>query len=226
MITLGITLFFLLKDQGTDETTLGENEAKAGQGYRIYPLAHSVAFRCAPAVYVGIEFGLGSWITNYMTITTSVALEYGALATSAFWGALALGRLAGAAASRRLSRMQLMIAATASSLAGAIGMLLASGSIWPSVICIAWMSFPSEPSIPPRSPTPSSVFPKEQGKAVGFLVALGNIGGISLPWLAGILLVNSSGLAYGGFITLLILVMLGILFVLQKALRSRSSPAQ
>jgi fucose permease len=226
LILLGITLFFLLKDQGTDETILGKNEAKAGQGYRIYLSPILWLFGVLLLVYVGIEFGLGSWITNYMTITTSVALEYGALATSAFWGALALGRLAGAAASRRLSRMQLMIAATASSLAGAIGMVLASGSIWPSVICIAWISFSFGTVYPTTLAYTISVFPKEQGKAVGFLVALGNIGGISLPWLAGILLVNSSGLAYGGFITLLILVMLGILFVLQKALSSRSSPAQ
>ncbi len=166
--------------------------------------------------YVGLEFGLGSWISNYMRITTGVALQYGALATSAFWGALALGRLAGAAASPRMTRMRLMAIALFSSLAGAVGMVFSQGAVWPTVICIAWISFSFGTVYPTTVAYAISEFPTEQGKAVGFLVALGNIGGIALPWLAGILLVSSPRLGYLGFILLSVLAMLAILFLIQR----------
>jgi nitrate/nitrite transporter NarK len=51
---------------------------------------------------------------------------------------------------------------------------------------------------------------------VGFLVALGNIGGIALPWLAGILLVNTASLGYLSFVLLSVLAMLFVLFLIQR----------
>jgi nitrate/nitrite transporter NarK len=63
-----------------------------------------------------------------------------------------------------------------------------------------------------------AAFPRDQGKAVGMLTALGSIGGLSLPWLAGVLLENGSPLAFtlfmvaGAVIMLVILLFLGKLF--------------
>ncbi len=216
LVLLGITIYFLLRDQQSRAEAGPSAVPQKNQGYRVYLSPLLWLLGILMVAYVGLEFGLGSWISNYMRITTGVALQYGALATSAFWGALALGRLAGAAASPRITRMRLMAIALFSSLVGAVGMVFSQGAVWPTVICIAWISFSFGTVYPTTVAYAISEFPTEQGKAVGFLVALGNIGGIALPWLAGILLVNSAKLGYLGFILLSILAMLAILFLIKR----------
>jgi fucose permease len=216
LILLGIAIYILLRDKNSRNMMGSPAVAQKDQGFRIYLSPLLWLLGILMVAYVGLEFGLGSWITNYMHITTGVALQYGALATSAFWGALALGRLAGAAASSRMTRLRLMTIALFSSLAGAVGMLLSQGAVWPSVICIAWISFSFGTVYPTTVAYAIAEFSTEQGKAVGFLVALGNIGGIALPWLAGLLLVSSATLGYLGFILLSILAMLGILLLIQR----------
>ncbi len=216
LVLLGITIYFLLRDQKTRSVVDSKTVAQKDQGFRVYLSPLLWLLGILMVAYVGLEFGLGSWITNYMSITTGVALQYGALVTSAFWGALALGRLAGAAASPRMTRMKLMTVALVSSLVGALGMIPSQGAIWPTVLCIAWISFSFGTVYPTTVAYAIAEFPNEQGKAVGFLVALGNIGGIVLPWLAGILLVNSTRFGYLGFILLSVLAMLFILFLIQR----------
>jgi fucose permease len=221
LVLLGITIYFLLRDIASKPSQPSAAGGEKGSGFRIYFTPLLWLFGLLLVVYVGLEFGLGSWITNYMTITTGVALEYGALTTSVFWGALALGRLAGAAAGAKMSRTRLTAIALIGSLAGAVGMILSHGQIWPTVICIASISFFFGPVYPTTVAWTISEFPTEQGKAVGFLVALGNIGGILLPWVAGILLINSGKVGYLGFVLFSVLGMLAILYLIRRRINSR-----
>jgi fucose permease len=43
-------------------------------------------------VYVGIEFGLGSWISAYTSTSLGLTAQVGAWVTSIYWAALAIGR--------------------------------------------------------------------------------------------------------------------------------------
>lgn len=221
LILIAILILFLLKDRSATERDPEENVHKSEKGFRVYLSPLLWLFGLLMLVYVGVEFGLGSWISNYLNITTGAALQYGALVTSAYWGALALGRLAGAAASRKVSRMQLLIIALASSLAGAVGLILTRGMIWPSIVFIAWISFSYGTVYPTAVAYAISIFPDQQGKAVGFLVALGNIGGIFLPWVAGILLVNYANQAYAVYLAILIGLMLLIVTFIPRLIQRR-----
>jgi fucose permease len=222
LLLLALAIFFLVKDQRVEKAGSTELVGLKNSGFRIYLSPLLWLLGVLMLVYVGVEFGLGSWISNYMQITLGTALEYGALVTSVYWGALAMGRLAGAAASRRLTRMKLLLIAITSSLAGAIGLIFSRWELWPTILCIAWMSFSYGTVYPTTVALGISAFSDQQGKAVGFLVAAGNIGGIILPWLAGILLVNYANMAYSVFLALLIGLALGILVLIGRMLRGKT----
>jgi len=167
-------------------------------------------------IYVGAEYGLGSWSTRYMGLTTGMADQNGALVTSAYWGALTIGRLAGAAASRRLSHTRLLGISFIGSLFGTLGLILSRGSVLPTIVFIVVTGFSFGTIYPTSVAVTVAQFPKDQGKAVGLLAAMGSIGGLTLPWLAGILLETFSALVYGLFLCIIAIAMLLLLFTLGK----------
>ncbi|MBI2723659.1 MAG: MFS transporter [Chloroflexi bacterium] len=159
-------------------------------------------------LYVGAEFGLGTWVSSYARASSGASVLGGALLTAGYWAALAAGRvltgmyfargwravpllawsLAGAgvaALALTLSSGQLMIAAAA---AGAAGLFL--GPVWPAVLAIA--------SDGTAANAPAAT------------VTMGNSGGVAIPWLQGRVL-TGSGPAQGVAVTaVLCAVMLAI----------------
>jgi fucose permease len=170
-------------------------------------------------IYVGVEFGIGSWISSYMHLTVSMSAQYGAWVTSAYWASLAIGRLAGAAASHRLARLRLLAIALAASLLGAVGLFFTRGLVVPTVLCLVWISFSYGTVYPTTVAVAADAYPGNQGKAVSVLVAMGNIGGLTLPWFAGLLLDSSVRLAYLWFVALSILALLALLFSIYRTLQ-------
>lgn len=120
-------------------------------------------------VFVGVEYGLGSWISNYMKVSTGMALSKGAVITSVYWGALALGRLAASAVSRRVTGVKFLKIALGSCLLGAIGLFISDSMTIPTIVCIVWISFFFASVIPTTVALTSEAFPLHKGKAVGFL---------------------------------------------------------
>jgi fucose permease len=167
-------------------------------------------------VYVGVEYGLGSWITNYMDASTGMLLQKGALVTSAYWGSLTLGRLAGAVASRKLGKFQLLVIATLGSMIGVIGLIASLGTTIPTIISIVWIGFSYGTVYPTTVAVMVETFPKNQGKTVGLLAAMASVGGLTLPWVAGVLLETGSPQAYALFMAGLISLMLIILLVFAR----------
>ncbi len=172
-------------------------------------------------IYVGVEIGLGSWISTYMGITTGMLAQYGAWATSAYWAALAVGRLVGAAASRTLTRLPLLGIALGGSLLGGVGLFLSRGSVLPSILSLVGIAFFYGTVYPTTVALATSEFPRNTGKAVGLLVALGSIGAALLPLLAGQLLETDSR-SYLWFV----LSGLGLLPLLLLAISRLSSKAR
>ena len=111
-------------------------------------------------VYVGVEIGLASWISTYLGITTGMLAQYGAWATSAYWAALAVGRLVGAAASRTIGRMPLLGIALGGSLLGGVGLFLSHGPVLPTILCLVWIAFFYATVYPTTVALAASEFPR------------------------------------------------------------------
>ncbi len=140
-------------------------------------------------LYVGAEFGLGSWVSAYARESAGSGVFEGALLTSGYWAALMCGRIASSVYyakprdSVALLGMSiagagiasLVLALTtgniAASAAAAFGAGLFLGPVWPATMAIA-----SEGS---------------EAHATAATVTMGNAGGVVLPWLQGRILVDA-----------------------------------
>jgi fucose permease len=140
-------------------------------------------------LYVGAEIGLGAWTTAATRRAADASILVGALVTSAYWGALWLGRVAsGVAIQRGWHSRRVLIGSIGGAGIGSLalagtGSVVAAGAvaaaftgfcfgpIWPAAIAIGTRGAP--PSTP------------------AFMVTVGNGGGIVLPVIQGRVLVGS-----------------------------------
>lgn len=150
--------------------------------------------------YVGIEFGLGNWSTTFMGISANMPIEKAALVTSGYWGFLTLGRLLAALLSKKLSTLQLLGYAVIGSLVGGVAFLLFTGTIIPIIVAILVIGFCFGTIYPTTIAVAANAFGKNQGKAVGLVSAFGSIGGLALPWVGGVMLVNGGVGSFNGFV--------------------------
>ncbi len=213
-LVLAVIVFTLRADDRPTQpvTIVSAGEVKNGKSVYLSPILWGIGLFIL--FYVGAEYGVGSWATRFMGLTTQMADQNGALVTSAYWGALTLGRLAGAAGSRRLSRTRLLAISLAGSLVGAIGLIFSLGAVVPTILFIILTGFSFGTIYPTSVAVTVAQFPQHQGKAVGLLAAMGSIGGLTLPWLAGILLETISPLVYALFICVIVVMLLILLFSL------------
>jgi len=169
-------------------------------------------------VYVGVEFSIGSWIPTYMHLTAAMNAENGAWVTSVYWAALAAGRLAGAAGGSRLPPTRLLSLGVGGSLIGALGLMLSQAAPLPTILCLAWISFSYGTVYPTTVAVATDAFARDRGKALGVLVALGNVGGIAFPWVAGLLLAGLSPHAYLWLVVLSIVLLAVLVFSANRIL--------
>lgn len=145
-------------------------------------------------LYVGAEFGLGSWVASYADAEFDAGIFAGGLITAGYWGALMVGRLiSGRLFARGASARSVLLGSVAAGLvasaaiaaandvfalavAAAFATGLAFGPIWPAAIAIATEG--------------------RTGSAPAAMVTIGNSGGFVFPWLQGLVLV-SAGAATG-----------------------------
>lgn len=140
-------------------------------------------------LYVGAEFGLGSWVASYADKEFDAGTFAGGLITAGYWAALMVGRMISGAlfgrgvAARTVLKGSIAIGLVSSAaiafaneafavaVAAAFVTGLAFGPVWPAAMAIAAQG---------RSRTAPSA-----------LVTIGNSGGFVFPWLQGRLLVSS-----------------------------------
>jgi fucose permease len=206
----------------TDESGARPDEPRS-DGFKIYlsPLLWLMAMLLL--IYVGVEISLGSWISAYMGISTGALPQVGAWITSAYWAALALGRLAGAAASARMTRMQLLAAALGGSLLGGIGLLVSHGLVIPTVLFLAWIAFSYATVYPTTVALGNAAFTRDRGKAISVMIALGSAGAAIFPFFAGGLL---EGATYIDFLWMMVLglaLLVVILFFIYRLMRGTSA---
>jgi fucose permease len=139
-------------------------------------------------LYVGAEIGLGNWGYSFLTIARQSPALFSAWVVSGYWLGLTIGRLTLANLSARLGIRPLILVCLAGVLAG---LLLAWSlpGLWGAAPGLYLLGFFLGPIFPTTIAWLSQVVPARLlASAVGFLFALGNVGGALFPSLAGTLL--------------------------------------
>lgn len=140
-------------------------------------------------LYVGAEFGLGSWVASYADREFGASILAGGIITAGYWASLMCGRLlSGALFAHAVPARTVLLASIACgtlassamaaandffalAVAGAFATGLAFGPIWPAAMAIA--------------------AERRSGNAPAAMVTIGNSGGFVFPWLQGQLLVSA-----------------------------------
>lgn len=149
-------------------------------------------------LYVGAEFGLGSWVSTYTKQSAHAGVLTAALLTSGFWLALAIGRLlTGAYFRRRRDALPLLIASAAGAGIASLALALTSGNIAVSAACAFGAGLFLGPMWPTIVATASEA---GQSHDTAAAVTMGNAGGLAVPWLQGKILVGA-GPAQGVAVT-------------------------
>lgn len=168
-------------------------------------------------LYVGAEFGLGTWVSSYTRETAHAGVFAGALLTSGYWAAFALGRLFGVVYFARGRDASLLLVVMVG-LAGIWSLVVAfsSGNIELSALGVVGAGFCFGPI------WPSTVAIASEGadaSATATTVTIGNAGGGVLPWLQGKVLVGA-GPGQGVAVTA---VLCAMIFAIVSAFRFRRS---
>jgi FHS family Na+ dependent glucose MFS transporter 1 len=173
-------------------------------------------------LYVGVEVGFGGWLFTYATTLDITSEATAAYLTSAFWGALTVGRLlaiplAAAIRPRTILFIDLLLAM----LSMGILLLLPNNAValWIAVIgfglAIASI-FPTILSFAGRRMTIT-------GQITGLFFSGAALGGMTLPWLMGNLLANIAPIAIVWFVLLDLLIASGLMGIIWlKTVESKS----
>jgi fucose permease len=135
--------------------------------------------------YVGAEFGLGAWASSYTEQAAEASVMAGALVSSGYWGALAIGRVATARLLKDHRPAALLGASIA--VAGASGLaLVAIGDIL--VLAFA-AAFVTGLAFGPIWPLSMAIGARDAGgSTTAALVTAGNSGAVVFPALQGAIL--------------------------------------
>jgi fucose permease len=164
-------------------------------------------------VYVGVENGVGGWVSTYLGETTSMIAADAALVTSLFWLALTVGRFVATLLGTRLKAATLLGGSLGVSLLGSILFVIGRGNIGVSVAAVIVLGLGFAPIFPTALAMATAVFRQMPGTAASVLVALGSVGGMVFPWLQGVLLLQLGALACT-LLTLGGVLLMGMCFVL------------
>jgi FHS family Na+ dependent glucose MFS transporter 1 len=133
---------------------------------------------------VGVEGSFGNWIATYAQAMGLGDASTAAYLTSAFWGALTLGRLLSVPLAVRLAPRQVLAIDLAGCLLS-VGVLL----IWPGVRIATWVgTFGAGLCMASAFPTTLSLAERHlriTGAVTSLFFVGGSLGGMVLPWIIG-----------------------------------------
>ncbi len=160
--------------------------------------------------YVGLENGMGGWISVFVQHTTTASLGTGALIASSFWLALTGGRLLATFFGRHLTPYGLLALGLSLIVTGAALMAVATGNLAVTMLTTVMMGLGCGPIFPTAVALTTSGFPQRPGLAASIVIGLGSAGGIIIPWVQGQLLTHDHAQFSMVFIALLAASMLGL----------------
>ena len=197
----------------------------SGRGSEITPAAGGVGVLAALMgavlfLYVGAEFGLGSWVATYAAREFGTGLFTGGVVTSCYWGALLLGRFAsGQLFARGWQPPRVLLLSIGGSLIASAAIAAAHGVF--AIVVLAALATglflgPVWPAVM------SIVAARSTGGAPASIVTVGNAGGVFFPWLQGRLIVQAgatTGIALTALLCGAMLLLAGIARVLPDGAR-------
>lgn len=135
-------------------------------------------------IYLGAELSFGGWIYSYALAMGLASPTSAAYVTSAFFGAITLGRLAAILLAAHFRPRAILLANLSLGLAAASLLLLrpaSSPALWLGVIASGWAAAPILPTVLALAErrTPLS------GKVTGWFFMAGGVGSLIFPWLTG-----------------------------------------
>lgn len=164
-------------------------------------------------LYVGAEFGLGSWVSTYARESADAGVFGAAVLTSGYWAALMVGRLISGwyYGGHRDPGLMLLLSIGGAGIAS-IALALSTGNL----VLSGAAAFGAGLCMGPIWPTTVSIGAEGgHATAAAATVTIGNSGGVVIPWLQGRILV-SAGPAEGVVVTgVLCAVMLAVALLFQ-----------
>jgi FHS family Na+ dependent glucose MFS transporter 1 len=135
-------------------------------------------------LYVGAEVGFGGWVFTYAVTLDLSGETTAAYLTSAFWGALTIGRLLAIPIAARVRPRSILLSDLLGCLAS-VGVIL----LWPDSLTALWLgAFGLGFSMASVFPTTISLAERRMtitGRVTSWFFVGASIGGMSLPWLIG-----------------------------------------
>jgi FHS family Na+ dependent glucose MFS transporter 1 len=135
-------------------------------------------------LYAGAEAGFGGWIYSYAVALGLATETSAAYLTSAFWGALTVGRLLGIPIAARFRPKSILLANLLGCAASTIILVL-----WPHSLLATWLgSMGLGFAMASIFPIAISFAGQElalTGQITGWFLVGASVGGMSLPWLMG-----------------------------------------
>jgi len=200
--------------------------AKQAQGFPIKEAARiarsPLLWLCAFILFFqsGNEFTAGGWISTYLQRTHGLGADAAALALAAYWAAIMLGRLLSSRLVRRLRSETLILGSAALALAAAALMALApSGAAAAAGAVLLGLGFAA--IYPTTLAIVGGRFAALTGTAFSVAIAVGLVGGMLAPWLAG-RIAEASSLRQG---LVILVVNCAMIVVLTLAVTRRTNKA-
>lgn len=158
-------------------------------------------------LYVGAEFGLGSWVASYADREFDAGTFAGGAITAGYWGALMVGRLiSGWLFGRGVAAHRVLVGSIACGMVASAGIAAANQSFALAVVA----AFATGLAFGPIWPAAMAVAAGNRGANVpAAMVTIGNSGGFVFPWLQGRILVEAGatmGIAMTAFLCAVMLV--------------------
>jgi FHS family Na+ dependent glucose MFS transporter 1 len=137
-------------------------------------------------LYVGVEIGFAGWIHTYAQAIHLGGEGAAAALTATFWGAFLLGRFVAVGVATRLATAPMLVGTGAAAIVGA--MILAASGGRPALVWTGTIVFGL--AIAPLYPTMLAFVGDHvplSGTATSWFVAASAVGGLTLPWMIGVL---------------------------------------
>jgi fucose permease len=132
-------------------------------------------------MYVGVEMGIGGWLTKYMVTVRGVALTYAGNALSVYWLGLAAGRLLLSLWSHHAREETLLIVLSVSAAVAAAAALLVATPAH-AALCFAATGVGFSGIFPSAIALGGRHHPHDTARVTSVMIAGAGIGGILIPW--------------------------------------------
>ncbi len=209
LLTFSALLIFVIV-QPTMSITPEHDDTAPTLSRRLYKTPLLWTFGILLGLYIGAEVGMGGWTSLYMERTTDFSADTAALVVSGFWLSFTLGRLVSTVLGGRMSAWNLLALALGGALGSSLLMALSAGSPTLTIIAVLLIGLSFAPTYATVIALVTVHFRRAQSHAVSFVVVMGSVGALGITWMQGVILERVSPQASIFFVSVVILMMIGV----------------